>query len=85
MDEKLDMVRGSGNVFRDVGHPNADVEQIKAILAANIIGVLDDVELSTRAAEAVTGGVRPLYDLSYSDRKSKLIQLVPELAPAVGG
>ena len=55
MNEKLDMVRGSGNVFRDFGHPNADVEQTKAILAAKIIGVLDDAALSTRAAEAVTG------------------------------
>lgn len=55
MHEKLDMVRGSGNVFRDFGHPNADVEQTKAILAANIIGVLEDAALSTLAAEAVTG------------------------------
>jgi predicted XRE-type DNA-binding protein len=55
MNEKLDIVHGSGNVFRDFGHPNADVEQTKAILAANIIGVLEDAALSTRAAEAVTG------------------------------
>jgi len=28
--EKLEAVRGSGNVFRDLGHKNADVEQFKA-------------------------------------------------------
>ncbi len=27
--EKLEVVRGSGNVFRDLGHKNADVEQFK--------------------------------------------------------
>jgi hypothetical protein len=35
--EKLKVVRGSGNVFRDLGHKSADVEQFKAILAAEII------------------------------------------------
>lgn len=34
--EKLEVVRGSGNVFRDLGHENADAEQFKAILAAEI-------------------------------------------------
>ena len=34
--ETLDVVRGSGNVFRDLGHKNADVLQLKAILAAEI-------------------------------------------------
>jgi hypothetical protein len=28
---KLGLVRGSGNVFRDLGHENADTEQFKAI------------------------------------------------------
>lgn len=32
--EKLEIVRGSGNVFRDLGHQSADVEQFKAVLAA---------------------------------------------------
>jgi predicted XRE-type DNA-binding protein len=55
MNEDIGIVRGSGNVFRDFEHPNADVEQTKAILAAKIIGVLEDQELSTRQAEAATG------------------------------
>ncbi|HEX9423963.1 MAG TPA: hypothetical protein VF899_12035 [Pyrinomonadaceae bacterium] len=34
--EKLEVVRGSGNVFRDLGHKNADADQFKAIRAAEI-------------------------------------------------
>jgi predicted XRE-type DNA-binding protein len=55
MTEKLEIVRGSGNVFRDFGDPNADLEQTRAILAAKIIGVLDSRALSVREAERVTG------------------------------
>lgn len=54
-DEPLDLVRGSGNVFRDFGHPNADVEQMKAILAAEIIKTLDREKLTVRGAHARTG------------------------------
>jgi len=52
---KLDMVRGSGNVFRDLGVENADVEQFKAILAAEIIKTLDRERLTVRAAHSRTG------------------------------
>jgi predicted XRE-type DNA-binding protein len=55
MTEKLELVRGSGNVFRDFGDPDAELEQTRAILAAKIIGVLDQRGLSVRAAEKVTG------------------------------
>lgn len=55
MTEKIELVKGSGNVFRDFNHPNADVEQLKGILAAKIIGILDDRGLSVRKAEGVTG------------------------------
>ncbi len=55
MTEKLDIVRGSGNVFRDLGIVDADLKQTKATLAAEIIGVLDDENLSVRAAEKRTG------------------------------
>lgn len=30
--EKLEVMRGSGNSFRDLGHQQADIEQFKAIL-----------------------------------------------------
>jgi predicted XRE-type DNA-binding protein len=54
-DDTVDLVRGSGNVFRDLGYPNADLEQARAILAAKIIFVLDERKLSVRAAEKLTG------------------------------
>lgn len=53
--EKLQVVRGSGNVFRDLGHENADAEQFKAILAAEIIKALDRERLTVRAAHGRTG------------------------------
>jgi predicted XRE-type DNA-binding protein len=49
------VVRGSGNVFRDLGRKNADIEQLKALLAAEIIKALDRHELTVRAAHARTG------------------------------
>ena len=51
----IEVVRGSGNVFRDLGHPDADILQAKAILAARIIGVLDDRGITVRRAHELTG------------------------------
>jgi predicted XRE-type DNA-binding protein len=53
--EKSGVTRGSGNVFRDLRRPDADVEQFKAILAAEIIKALDRERLSVRAAHDRTG------------------------------
>ena len=53
--ERLEVVRGSGNVFRDLGHENADAQQFKAILAAEIIKALDRERLTVRAAHRRTG------------------------------
>ena len=53
--EKIELVHGSGNVFRDFGYANADVEQLKAILATEIIKMLDREKLTVRAAHARTG------------------------------
>ncbi len=53
--ERLEVTRGSGNVFRDLEHKNADAEQFKAILAAEIIKTLDRKGLSVRAAHDRTG------------------------------
>jgi len=54
MAEKIELMKGSGNVFRDFGYPAADVEQL-GILAAKITGVLDDRKLSVRRVEGLTG------------------------------
>jgi predicted XRE-type DNA-binding protein len=53
--EQIEVERGSGNVFRDFGHELADVEQFKAILAAEIIKMLDQQGLSVRGAHSRTG------------------------------
>src|SRR5260370_42711655 len=53
--QKMGVVRGTGNVFRDLGYDNADVDQFKAILAAEIIKALDREGLSVRSAHDRTG------------------------------
>lgn len=53
--EKIELVHGSGNVFRDFGYANPDVEQLKAILAAEIIKMLNRKKLTVRAAHTQTG------------------------------
>jgi len=55
MKQKMETVRGGGNVFRDLGRANADAEQFKAILAAEIIKTLDKEKLTGRAAHKRTG------------------------------
>lgn len=53
--EKLEVIRGSGNVYRDLNVPDADVRQFKALLAAEIIKALDREGLSVRKAHDRTG------------------------------
>ncbi len=54
-DEPFEIVRGSGNVYRDFGSPDAGLEQARAVVAAKIIDILDNRALSTRDAEKLTG------------------------------
>lgn len=54
-DEKLEFVRGSGNVYRDLGYPDADLLQLKAIVAGSVIRMLDQRGLTVRKAQAMTG------------------------------
>ena len=54
-EDEFEIVRGTGNVFRDFGYANADAEHLKAVLAAQIIGVLDTRELTVRKAAELTG------------------------------
>ncbi len=53
--EKLELVRGTGNAFRDRGQENADAQQFKALLASEIIKALDREKLTVRAAHGRTG------------------------------
>ena len=53
--EVLEVIRGSGNVYRDLGETDADMKQFKALLAAEIIKALDRDDLTVRAAQERTG------------------------------
>ena len=53
--EPIEVIQGSGNVLRDRGQADADVQQFKALLAAEIIKVLDRDGLTVRAAYERTG------------------------------
>jgi len=55
MSDDFELVRGSGNVFRDFDMPNPDLEQLRAILAAQIIKILDRKGLTVRKAGELTG------------------------------
>ena len=55
MNDDLELVRGSGNVFRDLGLPNPELEQFRALLASQIIKTLDAEKMTVREAEMRTG------------------------------
>jgi predicted XRE-type DNA-binding protein len=55
MKERIKLIHGSGNVFRDMGVPNADLQQAKCLLAAEILKTLDRDKLTVRAAGEKTG------------------------------
>lgn len=53
--DDIELIRGTGNIFRDFGRPDPEVQQTKAILAAEIIKTLDERKLTVRAAHEETG------------------------------
>lgn len=55
MSENIEIVRGSGNIYKDFNRPDADVRQTKVLLASEIARVLEKRDLSSRQAEEVTG------------------------------
>ena len=74
--EKLELVRGSGNVFRDLGRENADVEQLKSFskrrksavcwIAMSLRSALRTQELDSQppishaSATRISTGLRPI-------------------------
>ena len=52
---QFEIIRGSGNIYQDFNMPDADVRQLKAILAAEIIKTFDKKGLSVRKAQGLTG------------------------------
>ena len=55
VDEEVAMVHGSGNVFADLGLPDAETLQLKAQIAAEIIWALDERGLGVKGAAELTG------------------------------
>lgn len=50
MTDDLELLRGTGNVFADLGDADAEAKKLKAIIAADIIGTLNGRKLTVRAA-----------------------------------
>lgn len=53
--DDFELICGSGNVFADLGLPDPELEQFRAILAAEIGKTLAAEKLTVRAAEKLTG------------------------------
>ncbi|WP_182422405.1 helix-turn-helix transcriptional regulator [Aureimonas sp. ME7] len=55
MNDDMELVHGSGNAFRDFGRDDADLLQAKALMASEIIKILDERQWTTRKAQEATG------------------------------
>jgi predicted XRE-type DNA-binding protein len=55
IDDDIKPAPSSGNLFRDVGLPNAELEHLRASLAGKIMRVLDDDGLTAKQAHELTG------------------------------
>lgn len=55
MSDKIEIVRGSGNVFADLADPDAETKHLKALVGAKIIDVLDRERLTARVAAKLAG------------------------------
>ena len=53
--EPLEVVHGSGNLYRDFGYDNADALLFKDLLASEIIKTMDREALTVRQAQERTG------------------------------
>lgn len=51
----IEVIRGSGNAFTDLRRRDADIEQLKSILAAQIIRLLEKRAITVRRAAEITG------------------------------
>lgn len=59
MSEEVEIVRGSGNIYRDLGYAGAEARQMRAELVAEIIGILRERKLTQRKAADITGLAQP--------------------------
>jgi predicted XRE-type DNA-binding protein len=54
MNDDLQLMRGTGNLFADLGDADAEAKKLKAIIAAEIITTLNTRKLTVRAAGELT-------------------------------
>jgi len=54
-DQTLEVIKGTGNVYKDFNYPDAEVRQLKAKVAAEIIGILNHRQWSVRQTAKETG------------------------------
>jgi predicted XRE-type DNA-binding protein len=85
MSENFELLRGSGNVFSDFGHADSDLEQVRAILAAEIIRMLDGRSLSSRAAEKLTGVAYSEFSRIRNAKLDELVKSPKTVIPAKAG
>lgn len=79
-DRDLQLIRGSGNIFRDFGDPDADEKQTKAVVAAGVIRLLDEFKLSVRRAARITGlDVSDLNDVCNADLRGITVERLQEM------
>ena len=70
MSQDIEIMRGSGNVYRDLGHADSEARQMRAELAAEIIGILRKRRLSQRKAAEITGLAQPdISRIKHADLK----------------
>jgi predicted XRE-type DNA-binding protein len=55
MSGKIKITKGSGNVFVDLGDPDAETKHLKALIGAKIIDMLDRERITARAAAKRAG------------------------------
>lgn len=54
MTDDFELIRGSGNLYRDLGAADAELRQLKALLAAEITKALDELSMTVRQAQTHT-------------------------------
>lgn len=59
MSDKIEFEKGSGNVFRDLGVPNAEMEHLKAQLAVKIFRIIKRKKLTQVALAKVLEITQP--------------------------
>ena len=54
-EDDFELIRGSGNVYADLGMQDSEQRQLRAILSAEIVKTLAADKLTVRAAGKITG------------------------------